>query len=112
MESIVLAVAKYGYSILFGVVLAESVGLPIPAALGLLVAGAACAHGTLPVWQMIATGIVAMLLGDNLLFTLGRYTGWSLLSFLCRFSLNPEACILRSADTFYRRGRIILLFAK
>jgi rhodanese-related sulfurtransferase len=31
---------------------------------------------------------------------------------LCRFSLNPEACILRSADGFYKRGRIILIFAK
>src|SRR5882724_8464768 len=112
MESLVLAVAKYGYSILFGVVLAESIGLPIPAALGLLVAGAARAHGTQAVWQMIATGIVAMLIGDNVLFVLGRHTGWRLLSLLCRFSLNPEVCILRSADAFYRRGRVILLFAK
>jgi membrane protein DedA with SNARE-associated domain/rhodanese-related sulfurtransferase len=112
VESLVLAVATYGYSILFGVVLAESIGLPIPAALGLLAAGAASAHGSMSVGLMIATGICAMLIGDNLLFFLGRYTGWTLLSLLCRFSLNPEACILRSADAFYRRGRVILLFAK
>src|SRR5205085_4135136 len=30
----------------------------------------------------------------------------------CRLSLNPESCILRSADSFYRRGRLVLLFAK
>jgi membrane protein DedA with SNARE-associated domain/rhodanese-related sulfurtransferase len=112
MESLVLAVATYGYSILFSVVLAESIGLPIPAALGLLVAGAASAHGAFPVSQMIGTGIFAMLIGDNLLFFLGRYTGWALLGLLCRLSLNPEACILRSADAFYRRGRVILIFAK
>lgn len=112
MESLVLAVAKYGHSILFLVVLAESLGLPIPAALGLLVAGGASARGALHPVAIIATGIGALLIGDNFLFFVGRYTGWKLLSFLCRVSLNPEACIMRSADTFYRRGRVILLFAK
>ena len=54
----------------------------------------------------------AMLLGDNLMFLMGRYTGWWLLSILCRVSLNPEACILQSADLFYKRGQIMLIFAK
>ncbi|MES1260849.1 MAG: VTT domain-containing protein, partial [Acidobacteriota bacterium] len=112
MESLVLAVAHYGHSILFLVVLAEALGFPIPAALGLLVAGGASARGALQPGEMIATAIVAMLIGDNLLFFAGRYTGWALLNLLCRLSLNPEACILRSADAFYRRGRIILVFAK
>jgi rhodanese-related sulfurtransferase len=31
---------------------------------------------------------------------------------LCRVSLNPEACVLRSADSFYRRGRKLLVVAK
>jgi membrane protein DedA with SNARE-associated domain/rhodanese-related sulfurtransferase len=112
MESLVLAVAHHGYSILFCVVLAESLGLPIPAGLGLLAAGAASAHGSVPALPVIGMAIGAMLMGDNLLFFLGRHTGWWLLSVLCRFSLNPEACILRSADGFYKRGRIILIFAK
>ena len=43
---------------------------------------------------------------------LGRHTGWWLLSLLCRLSLNPESCILRSADSFYKRGRTLLIFAK
>jgi rhodanese-related sulfurtransferase len=46
------------------------------------------------------------------MFFLGRYTGWWLLGLLCRVSLNPEACILRSADSFYRRGRTLLVIAK
>jgi rhodanese-related sulfurtransferase len=50
--------------------------------------------------------------GDTLLFFLGRYMGWALLSVLCRVSLNPETCIIRSAETFYKRGKLTLLFAK
>lgn len=46
------------------------------------------------------------------MFLLGRYSGWWLLGLLCRFTLNPESCILRSADAFYKRGRKLLIFAK
>jgi rhodanese-related sulfurtransferase len=53
-----------------------------------------------------------MLTGDTLMYLLGRKTGWWLLGVLCRLSLNPESCILRSADSFYRRGRKLLVVAK
>src|SRR5258708_34478685 len=46
------------------------------------------------------------------MFLLGRYTGWWLLGILCRISLIPESCILRSADSFYRRGKTLLVIAK
>lgn len=52
------------------------------------------------------------MLGDSLLFFLGRHTGWTLLGFLCSISFNPETCILRSAEFFYKRGRATLLFIK
>ena len=32
--------------------------------------------------------------------------------FLCKLSVNPETCILRSAESFYKRGKATLLFAK
>ena len=86
--------------------------MPIPAALGLLVAGGASARGSLEPGEALFAAISALLIGDNLMFLLGRHTGWWLLSMLCRVSLNPEACILQSAASFYRRGRILLVFAK
>jgi hypothetical protein len=52
------------------------------------------------------------MLGDLLLFLAGRYTGWTILGFLCRLSVNPETCILRSAESFYKRGRLTLVFSK
>jgi hypothetical protein len=56
--------------------------------------------------------VSAMLAGDTLLYAIGRKTGWALLGLLCRLSLNPETCILRSAESFYQRGRTALVFAK
>jgi membrane protein DedA with SNARE-associated domain len=74
--------------------------------------GAAAASGTLKLAWVYAAAVTAMLLGDTIIFMLGRYTGWSLLSLLCKVSVNPETCILRSAELFYKRGKKILLVAK
>ena len=56
--------------------------------------------------------MVALLIGDTAQFWLGRYSGWALLGFLCRLSMNPETCILRSAESFYKRGKVTLVIAK
>ena len=112
MDSLLAGISQHGYPILFLAVFLESVGIPVPAALALLLAGGASASGSLRIEFALASAIAAMLIGDTLMYMLGRFTGWWLLGALCRLSLNPESCILRSADSFYRRGRIVLLFAK
>jgi membrane protein DedA with SNARE-associated domain/rhodanese-related sulfurtransferase len=112
METLLAGLSQHGYSILFAAILLETFGLPIPAAPALLITGGASAFGKLNPWLVLAAAMSAMALGDTLMFLLGRRTGWWLLGVLCRISLNPEACIFRSADSFYRRGRILLLFAK
>jgi membrane protein DedA with SNARE-associated domain len=112
MDRLVSAIAQHGYALLFSFVFLEVIGLPLPAAPVLLVAGAASANGPLEPGISLLTALSAMLLGDGLMFVLGRYTGWWLLGVLCRLSISPESCILRSADAFYKRGRMVLLFAK
>src|SRR5262249_46288292 len=61
---------------------------------------------------LLLSAFTAMLAGDICLFVLGRYTGWGLLAFLCKVSVNPETCILRSAESFYKRGKTTLMVAK
>jgi len=112
MEISLAALTQYGYAILFTVIFLEAIGLPVPAALALVIAGAASATGSLHPAYALGGSLAAMLVGDILMFMLGRYTGWWLLGMLCRISLNPESCILRSADSFYRRGRTLLMIAK
>src|SRR6204780_1497705 len=112
MESWISELAAHGYAILFATVFLEAVGLPLPAALALLIAGGASAHGSLRGSYVIFGSLAAMLTGDTLMFFAGRYTGWWLLGVLCRISLNLESCILRSADSFYRRGRTLLAGGK
>jgi membrane protein DedA with SNARE-associated domain/rhodanese-related sulfurtransferase len=112
MESWLSGLTQHGYSILFAAVFLEAIGLPIPAALALLIAGGASARGSLHASYALGGALLAMVSGDSLMFVMGRFTGWWLLGLLCRISLNPESCILRSADSFYRRGRALLVVAK
>ncbi|HEY1659741.1 MAG TPA: VTT domain-containing protein [Candidatus Sulfotelmatobacter sp.] len=104
--------ARHGYALTFGLLLAESLGLPFPAAIALVAAGAAAAVHALWGPYIFLAAISALMLGDVIQFWLGRYMGWALLGFLCRVSINPETCILRSAESFYKRGKITLVIAK
>src|ERR1700761_7431986 len=112
MGSLNTALSEHSYSILAAIVFLEAIGIPVPAAIALLISGGAVARGMLQMHYVLGVAIFAMLAGDTLMFLLGRYTGWWLLGILCRVSLNPETCILRSADSFYRRGRTLLVIAK
>jgi membrane protein DedA with SNARE-associated domain len=112
MNNLFSLIAHHGYVLIFSVVLAEAIGLPVPAAVALVAGGAAAAAHTLSVPKALLVAVTAMLIGDTLLFILGRYMGWSLLGLLCRLSVNPESCVLRSAESFYKRGKTTLLIAK
>jgi membrane protein DedA with SNARE-associated domain len=112
MHSLLRIMAQHGYALTFALLLAEAAGLPIPAAIALVTAGAAIASHTLWAPGIVVAAVVGLLLGDCAQFWLGRYSGWALLGFLCRLSMNPETCILRSAESFYKRGKLTLVIAK
>ena len=112
MNPLLASMARHGYALTFAVLLAETIGLPFPASIALVAAGAAIASHTLSATGIIVAALAALILGDIWQFWLGRYTGWALLGFLCRLSMNPETCMLRSAESFYKRGKTTLLVAK
>jgi membrane protein DedA with SNARE-associated domain len=112
MNHLITLLSHHGYILVFVVVLAEAVGLPAPAAIALVAGGAAVASKTLNGPAVLALALTAMMLGDSMLYVLGRYMGWALLGFLCKVSSNPETCILRSAESFYKRGKLTLVVAK
>ncbi len=103
---------QHGILMLWAVIFLQAIGLPLPAAVALILAAAQTATGHLSAAAVIGGSVVAMVAGDALMYWLGRRTGWWLLGALCRISLNPESCVVTSADTFHRRGRSLLVVAK
>src|SRR5580692_81185 len=107
-----MQLAQHGILALSLLVFLQAIGLPVPCAVALILAAAESAKGHLSIIGVLGGSVAGMLVGDTLMFLLGRHTGWWLLGTLCRVSLNPESCVVTSADTFHRRGRALLVGAK
>ena len=72
--------ASYGYVVVFLLVMAESIGIPVPGETALI--GAALYAGSthkLEIGLVIAVAIAGAIIGDNIGFSLGRYGGARLL---------------------------------
>lgn len=112
MDGVVELVSRHGPLLLAGFCFIEAMGLPLPAAIGLLGAGALAREGRIDAFLALGSGVAGLLAGDLLLYAIGRFTGWYFLGLLCRLTASPESCIYNAAQMFYRRGRFALLFAK
>jgi membrane protein DedA with SNARE-associated domain len=103
---------QHRYSVLFAVVLMEQLGLPMPAVPFLLAAGALAGMGELVFGRALGLAVLASLLSDLTWYQAGRLRGRSILTLLCRISLEPDSCVRRTENTFARRGPRTLLVAK
>jgi membrane protein DedA with SNARE-associated domain len=103
---------RHGYAVLFGWVLLEQMGLPIPAAPLLVAAGALARAGKINLTFAVVLAFVAVILADLFWYALGRYRSGRILKLLCRISLEPDSCVRRTENLFVRRGVHALLIAK
>jgi membrane protein DedA with SNARE-associated domain/rhodanese-related sulfurtransferase len=101
-----------GLPVVFGAVLVEQMGLPLPSLPWLLAAGALSAAGKFNVALGLAVIVFACLVADAFWFYLGRYRGNKVLGFLCRISLEPDSCVRRTQNLFTRYGLRAVLVAK
>jgi membrane protein DedA with SNARE-associated domain/rhodanese-related sulfurtransferase len=104
--------AEYGLWLLFAVVLAEQLGLPVPAMPLVMLAGARVADD--PMYGVIAllVAVLASTLGDVAWYVAGRRHGHRVLKLLCRISLSPDTCVRTSESIFTRYGLATLVIAK
>ncbi len=110
--NLLVVIAHHGYAVTALVLFCACCGLPLPLSVVLLTVGAAAHGGSLNLGLVILCAWSAALAGDVLMYLGGRYTGWWLLTEICRFSMNQEACVFGSAHQFYKRGPRALLVAK
>ena len=103
---------RYGYALVFGFVLLEQIGLPIPAVPVLLGVGALAASGQMSLAIALGAVLAASLPPDLVWHALGGRRGAKVLRVLCRISLEPDSCVRRTENLFMRYGRLSLLFVK
>ena len=112
MDLAIGVVEHHGYAVVAVGMFMTAVGVPMPASVLLLAAGAAAdpnpahhqaLHHGLHLWLMLPLAWLGAVLGDTLLYLGGRYTGWWLLAGdVPRFWWTRENCIFRSAGYFYK----------
>ena len=112
MHSVLGLLSLHTYSILFGWVLIEQGGLPIPSVPLMLAAGTMSAAHKLQLAYAIPVILFACFLSDSAWYFLGKRYGGRVLNILCRFSLEAATCVERTHGTVGKRGAFTLLFAK
>src|SRR5262245_10770750 len=108
----VVLLERYSAVILPVLVVAEQVGVPLPAVPALLAVGALAAQGRVSVWLVIGAIAAVALPVDLVWHYLGRQRGARVLTGLCRLALEPDVCVRRTQKIFVQYGVRALLVAK
>ena len=103
---------RHGYPVLFLTVLAEQLGLPLPATPFIIAAGALAHMGQMNFAEAVLLATLASVLADLSWYQIGRLRGVKVLHLLCRISLEPDYCVRRTENSFTRYGVRTLVFAK
>jgi len=107
------AVVHYGYWAVAVALLLENAGVPVPGETILLLASfLAYSERELQLGWIIAVGIVAATLGDNLGFALGYYGGRPLLERYQSIFRIQSKTLMRGESLFARFGAVTVFFAR
>src|SRR5215469_11442955 len=107
------AVVHYGYWAVGAALLLENTGFPVPGETILLLASfLAYSQHELQLSWIIAIGILAATIGDNLGFVAGYYGGRPLLDRYQNIFRIKKATLLRGEQLFVRYGAATIFFAR
>ena len=101
---------RYGYAAVFGALLLESFGLPLPGEAMLIAGAALAAEGGLRLAPLLACAWFAAVLGDNIGFAVGHFGGRRLIvRYGARIGITESR--LAAVEAFFRRygGGVVLL---
>lgn len=100
------------YGLILGVLFACGLGLPIPEDITLISAGIISAAGTISIEGALIAGMVGVLVGDSLLFYLGRHFGRRVFTWPIFRSLFSENRIVVAEEKIRKHGRLICFAAR
>ncbi|PYM20292.1 MAG: hypothetical protein DMD81_02050 [Candidatus Rokuibacteriota bacterium] len=104
VEWLVSFLAAHGYTIVGGLVMLESIGLPLPGETVLLIAAAYAAYGGLDLVGGIAAAAAGAIVGDTIGYSIGRRGGRALLERHARRIGLYHRRLARAQEFFDRHG--------
>lgn len=112
MDALGALFETYGLPLVFGSVLLEQMGPPIPSGPLLIVAGALAKDGRASLPAVAALAWVACMIGKIALYVVGGRYGRQAMDALCRFSISPNSRIGKTDRHFERWGAPVLVVAE
>jgi membrane protein DedA with SNARE-associated domain/rhodanese-related sulfurtransferase len=112
MNQLIALIQQHGLWLVFGNVLIEQAGVPIPAYPTLVIAGAYLTAGEGRMVALVVVGALAAVIADTFWYLAGRRYGSRVLQTLCRISLSPDSCVRQTETIFERFGPASMVFAK
>jgi membrane protein DedA with SNARE-associated domain/rhodanese-related sulfurtransferase len=112
MGSLLGLLEHHTLALIFGWVLVEQAGVPVPSVPLMLAAGTLSSAHKFHVAYAIPVIMLACLISDSMWYLLGKRYGRKVLNLLCRFSLESDTCVSKTQGPMGRRGAVTLLFAK
>ncbi|MEN9723277.1 MAG: hypothetical protein RJB38_1263 [Pseudomonadota bacterium] len=100
------------YLIIFGILLACGLGVPIPEDLTLIVGGLLAYYGLCQLWIMILVCLVGVMLGDSIVFWLGAKYGRALTKKWVFHKLLPDERLDAVQEKFKKHGNKLIFAAR
>lgn len=91
---------QYGYWAVFGGILLENTGIPIPGETITLTGGFLAGSGELDYWWVLGSALAGAVIGDNFGYWIGYVGGWSLLTRVGRLFRLKEEQLIEVRDRF------------
>ena len=112
MQELIDLLHQHGVLLVFLVTLASRVGLPVPAAPLIVVAGGLVAAGRMALIDLLLVSVLANVIADWVWYAAGRHYGSRIMRLVCRVSQSPDSCVLESEGMLTRWGGGSLVLAK
>jgi len=103
---------NHGYLAVFGLVLLEDFGVPVPGETVLILAAVYAGSGRLNVWLVGLLAFAGAVIGDNIGFAIGRFGGRLLVDRYGRYVLLTAERLDRVTAFFERRGAGVIVVAR
>lgn len=112
MDVLLHIIEAYGLWVVFGCVLLDQGGLPVPAYPPMILTAAVAVESNDSLLPLLIVATLATLLADLLWFAGGRRFGASLLRVMCKLSLSPDSCVGLTRRIYGRWGPPSLIVSK
>ena len=102
----------YGYWALFGAILLENFGLPVPGETLLIASALLASQGKMHIVPLLVTACIAAITGDNIGYAIGRFGGRRLVFRYGRYVLITEERLQKAEGFFRRYGGAVVVTAR